>query len=126
MCLRGTVSGIGGGHHGVCAVLSGFSLSVCSVSRVTTMRAMFQRTRQFNSDVSGWNVSRVTDYKNMFYLASGFWQDLCSWGPQILAANSTSDEGVNVELMFRISDCPVDIDPDLMATPPGPFCVFCN
>lgn len=62
----------------------------------------------------------------MFYYASSFWQDLCPWGPQMVAANSTTEEGVNVDLMFTLSDCPLDAVPDLTASPPGPLCAVCN
>jgi len=44
----------------------------------------------------------------------------------MVAANSTTEEGVNVDLMFTLSDCPLDAVPDLTASPPGPLCAVCN
>jgi hypothetical protein len=57
----------------------------------------------------------------MFNHALSFSQDLCAWGPKV---GSTT----RMEWMFRYTQCPKNgnrDDPDLSASPPGPFCFVC-
>ena len=55
----------------------------------------------------------------MFYRATSFWQDLCAWCPQL-------DPSVKVGIMFYGMGCPMTSDPNLTASPLGPFCYVCS
>ena len=49
------------------------------VSRVTSLKGLFQGRSFFNEDISSWNVGAVSDLDNTFYLAKSFNQDLGGW-----------------------------------------------
>ncbi|CAJ1961988.1 unnamed protein product [Cylindrotheca closterium] len=93
-------------------------ISSWDVSSVTNMRDMFQYASAFNQDLSSWDISSVSDMRRMFQFATSFNQDLCPWGP-ILQGN------VQFEGLFASTNCPLEADPDLTATPRGPFCNLC-
>jgi surface protein len=40
---------------------------------------MFQGATNFNQAVDKWNVSKVTSMRSMFEVATSFNQDLCAW-----------------------------------------------
>ena len=123
-------------------------LSDWDVSRVTTMRGLFSGTQVFKNlfttDIGGWNVSRVEDmvdvfkdavafntdisewpignvqaFDNMLSGATSFNHSLCAWGSIISKSATVVD-------MFRNTGCPNQADPNLTATPPGPFCFTCT
>ena len=50
-----------------------------NVSKVKSMKKMFQDASSFNQDIGGWNVSKVTTISNMFDNAASFDQDLRFW-----------------------------------------------
>jgi len=54
----------------------------------------------------------------MFWYAIRFDQDLCSWGDKL-------DSSASVGNAFSSSGCPNTGDPNLSASPPGPFCYTC-
>jgi len=81
---------------------------------------MFSNTIAFNQPLDGWDVSGLTNIQSMFSAANAFSRDLCSWGPLL-------DTSLDLSFMFSFTRCPVDnIDPDLTAIPPGPFCYPCG
>ena len=98
-------------------------LSGWDVSDVINYKSMFLQTGLFNSDISGWNVSSAIDLRSKFFRAESFNQELCPWGP-ILASGPDRQ----VENMFSgsVVQCESTEDPDLTATPPGPFCSICS
>ena len=49
------------------------------LSRVTSMRHMFEGASVFNGAIGGWDVSNVTDMANVFLGASAFNQDIGGW-----------------------------------------------
>jgi surface protein len=94
-------------------------ISNWDVSSVTNMRFMFYLASRFNQDISSWDLSSVTDLGFMFYEAAAFNQNLCNWGPKLTASVNC------VFRMFQFTNCPNMNDPDLSASPPGPFCFPC-
>ena len=94
-------------------------LSDWNTSSTTTMSNMFNGASTFNSNLASWDVSAVTDMKFMFKASSVFNSDLCSWGAMLLKP------GVVMGGMFSGSGCQEIRDPDLRASPPGPFCHVC-
>ena len=56
---------------------------------------MFNQATVFNNDISSWDVSAVITMESMFDEAEQFEQQMCEWNL----------EGVNVENMFRNSQC---------------------
>jgi len=54
-------------------------ISHWDVSRVTSMRAMFQYDYNFNEDISAWDTSNVTDMQRMFFVARAFNQPIGGW-----------------------------------------------
>merc|ERR1712238_317746 len=94
-------------------------LSAWDVSSVTSMYSMFNGASSFDQDLSAWDVSSLTSMYAMFYYASSFNQDLC------LLGNKLSD-AVDVSSAFDGSACPNTGDPNLSASPPGPFCYTCD
>lgn len=103
------------------AFATGFGSDVSSwdVSQVTAMNGLFAYTPTFNSDVSGWNVRNVQNMTWAFLQAPSFQQNLCPWGLLL-----SPDTGVTE--MFDQSGCPLALDPDFTAVPPGPFCFACE
>ena len=85
---------------------------------------MFFGNLRFDQNVSGWQLSSARHLDSMFdsgntSTVAAFRQDLCAWGTY--ARNFT-----NVTHMFRRTSCPQAlIDPNITATPPGPFCFQC-
>ena len=73
-----------GGRFRNAGVFNG-DLSAWDVSSVTSMRAMFtmtenfDTTQAFNSDISKWDVSSVTDMRYMFSHAYSFNRDISKW-----------------------------------------------
>lgn len=51
-----------------------------------------------------------------------FNQNLCPWGRQLAGAGNTD---ISFRQTFQFTECETDLDPDLTATPPGPFCFTC-
>lgn len=54
-------------------------ISRWDVSKVTTMRAMFQGAVNFNQNLSQWNVSAVKNMHRMFFQTTSFNQDISHW-----------------------------------------------
>lgn len=79
---------------------------------------MFTGTPSFNRDLSLWDVGNVDDMSYMFLGSFDLNQDLCSWGTRI-------GSGTVVNGMFEGTNCDEESDPNLNATPPGPFCSPC-
>ncbi|KAA8707764.1 BspA family leucine-rich repeat surface protein [Helicobacter canis] len=50
-----------------------------NVSKVTTMRSMFENAKHFNQPIGAWNVESVTDMSYMFANAVKFYQVLDNW-----------------------------------------------
>ena len=50
-----------------------------NVTHVTDMSTLFERTRDFNEDISNWDVSHVTTMNGMFKNANSFNQPLNAW-----------------------------------------------
>lgn len=92
-------------------------LASWKVDKVEYFDLAFKGTVAFDSDLAAWNVSQGRSFIEMF-ADSTMDRSLCDWGPKIRP-------GANVELMFLGSNCPTDMDPNLTATPPGPFCHEC-
>ena len=97
----------------------GTGISSWDVSNAVTMAFAFDRARSFAEDISQWDVSKVTDIRQVLYGASSFSSDLCRWGAKLPTTAS-------VGLAFASSGCPSSGDPDLSASPSGPFCHTCN
>ena len=89
-----------------------------NVSAVTDMFRMFNGAVAFNHDISNWDVSSVYDMYGMFWIASSFNKNLCAWGTITSSANVTN--------MFASSACPTQSNPNLNASPRGPFCHVCS
>ena len=89
------------------------------VRSVQDMTNMFNNAVAFNTDISKWPIGNVKSFNNMFSGASSFNQSLCAFG-SIISKNAT------VAGMFRNTACPDQSDPNLTATPPGPFCFKCT
>lgn len=107
-----------------CARFSGKGLEKWQVSRVQNFKSMFQSTEAFNADLSQWDVSSATNLNAMFFHAASFSQDLCGWGNVLVDAGNNP----TVQSMFAgvRNPCESRSDPDLSATPPGPFCFVCD
>lgn len=93
-------------------------------SHVSNFSFTFRYCSSVVHGVSGWNVSSARDMRQMFAWAPWLNESLCSWG---LALKERID--LPVSGMFQGTaqgtSCPVDADPDLSASPPGPFCSPC-
>ena len=49
------------------------------LTRLTSLRSMFNGAAAFNQNIGNWNTSNVTDMGWMFLEASAFNQDLTNW-----------------------------------------------
>lgn len=96
------------------------SIANWTPTKASSMRSMFQGTSSFNVDISGWNVSSLETVATMFGDTKAFSQNLCDWGT-VLGVDT------NVEDMFLDAEaCASQDDPNLAASPPGPFCAVCT
>jgi len=100
------------------AVLFNQDISTWDVSGVRYMSGMYMSASKFNQDLSHWNMSNVTDIRVMFSHARNFSQDLCAWGNKLPLSAMT-------HYAFKDTNCPNTSDPDMHASPPGPFCFNC-
>jgi surface protein len=91
------------------------TLAAFDTSKVRSMTGMFMRAEAFNQNVSNFHFSNARDISRMFDGASSFSQDLKAWSGRI-------SQGTNVDRMFYNTDCPIEYDPQLSASPQGPFC----
>lgn len=100
---------------------SGFNqdISGWSTAQVTTMQAMFRQATNFDQDLSIWDLSSVNTIQQMFDGATALNQDLCAWNDHVQSGTTVTDA-------FASSGCTEQGDPDLGATPPGPFCAACS
>ena len=62
-----------------CTNLAGQANDAPDLSKVTSMKNMFEGAGFFNQDISSWKVSKVTDMSEMFRVASAFNQNIGSW-----------------------------------------------
>ena len=99
----------------------GEGLSTWDVSKVVDFSSTFRGASAFREDLLAWNVSSVGNAKSMFAHATAFRQNLCSWGGRL-------HNNVTIKLngMFVESGCVETDDPDLSASPRGPFCHSCT
>jgi Mycoplasma protein of unknown function, DUF285 len=93
----------------------------CLGGNVTDLSFLFAGATAFNEPLD-WNVSNVRTFSNMFAGASSFQQNLCKWGPLLAQENAT----IAFDSMFNGTSCTNTSDPNLLATPPGPFCEPCT
>jgi surface protein len=85
-------------------------------SKVASFQEMFKSAIEFNQDVSAFKVGgRRRVMRGMFLDADKFSQNLSAWSGHV---NTKSD----VTQMFRGTACPRKRDPNLRASPQGPFC----
>ena len=82
------------------------------------MSRMFRLATLFNGDLSIWDVSTVIDMDAMFRNATSFNGNLCPWVQKLMDTTLVAD-------MFSGSACLDTNTPNLMSTPPGPFCHPC-
>lgn len=54
-------------------------VSSWNVSKVTSMKGMFEGCNKFSQDLSSWDVSNVTNMSNMFAYCRNFNSDLSDW-----------------------------------------------
>lgn len=88
------------------------------------MDGMFLNNPQFSFNLENWDVGGVVDqngFRDMFRGATSFSANLCAWGPRV----QTTPAPPGTSNMFLDSGCPVQTDPDLAISPPGPFCQTC-
>ena len=95
-------------------------LSSWDVSSVTSGWGAFEEAVAFNVDLSRWQLTSVTDIDAMFGRATSFSQNLCAWGDHI-PSSTTNTFGT-----FQGTSCPNMDNPNLSASPPGPFCFDCT
>lgn len=107
------------GTFNSCTNFQGDSLSTWNTTRARTMRGMFAQATRFNGDLSVWNVENVLDTSSMFRDATSFNQNLCAWGSRL-------KQDVAVDNMFSNTNCSDEVNPDMSASPPGPFCQVCT
>lgn len=79
----------------------------------------FDGAVSFNRDISPWNITSLSDMEEMFQGAESFSQDLCPWGSLLPAQHNLTNHA------FLGSGCMDQSDPDVTASPPGPFCFAC-
>lgn len=99
------------------------------VSSVTNMDNMFAFALSFNQPLRSWNVSSVIDMGGMFYSLENtmaFNQDLCAWGPLLQGRSVVLIDPNFGRNMFTNTGCPSQANPNLAASPPGPFCYVCQ
>jgi surface protein len=129
-------------------------LDAWDVSKVTNMNRMFAFNPVFNQPLESWDVSSVTDMGSTFAYAYAFdqplgsWnvssvtnmggtfsfneergvfnQDLCAWGPLLQGRSVVFKDPVTGRNMFALTSCPSEANPNLEASPPGPFCHICD
>lgn len=99
---------------------SGSGLQSWNVSQVGNFFATFWYASNFNEDLSQWDVGSVTQMIYMLRAASAFSHDLCYWG------DKTSESLTGAFAVFQDSGCSDTGDPDLKASPKGPFCQLCS
>jgi surface protein len=99
---------------------TGTGIEGWTVTGAKTLLGTFNGASSFNTDISGWDVSNVSDFTVMFQDASVFNVDLCLWGTKI------TDKDASTVSMFYASGCSIKSDPDLRASPKGPFCAQCE
>src|SRR3569623_705778 len=94
------------------------------VENVEDFTEMFFGADAFNQDISNWDMQSAKYMSHMFgdelAYSTKFRKDLCAWGRRF----DTTDW--DVSYMFENANCPDAWDPDLSATPKGPFCYTCR
>jgi hypothetical protein len=89
-----------------------------ATSNVVSMIGMFKSATSFNQDVSNFYVGGIVrDLSLMFYGASSFSSQYLN-----IPWSGTINGKSNVTAMFVGTACPNQTDPNLGATPQGPFC----
>mmetsp|Transcript_24946 Transcript_24946/g.47374 ORF Transcript_24946/g.47374 Transcript_24946/m.47374 type:complete len:170 (+) Transcript_24946:2-511(+) len=102
-------------------------LEAWDVSRVVDMSNMFAFARDFDQPLGGWNVSSVIDMGGMFFSLYGrnFRQNLCPWGPLLQGRSVVFQDPQFGRNIFYGTKCPSTANPNLLSSPPGPFCHAC-
>lgn len=96
-------------------------ISTWDVGSVTTLYRTFLSSR-FNQDISAWDVRNVQVMLQVFNKASNFNQNLCAWGEKA----ESIPRNFETNNMFTATLCPdYEVQVDLAADPPGPFCHAC-
>ena len=72
------------------------------VSKVPSMKDMFNEASSFNQDLSAWDIQNVQDFESMFYGANLFNRDLCGWGVKI---QSNAMVWVDMESKLPVATC---------------------
>jgi surface protein len=93
-------------------------LSHFQTSLVTDFSEMFFQAATFNKGISKWDMQSAKYLNDMFQEAGSFRQNLCAW-------NKYGSHFENVYDLFWATNCPTPGDPDLEASPAGPFCYSC-
>lgn len=99
----------------------GSGLDGWSIGNVRNLFGTFNGATKFATDISAWDVSSVTDFTSVLESASVFSADLCLWGTKI----TSTDSSLFGQGPFVGTSCSNTGDPDLAASPKGPFCAKC-
>jgi len=94
------------------------NLSTWNVRAVTTAEKMFKGAIVFDQDLSAWQLVAVSTIREIFNAASTFNRDLCPWRLQVPGSADVQDA-------FKDTICPEPTEPDMAASPRGPWCQVC-
>jgi hypothetical protein len=89
--------------------------SMWNVAKTKNFASMFLNALSYNKPMGSWQLTKAKSLKSMFQNAKSFSQDLNAWGAYL-----TTTAGVTN--MFKATSCTTTADPNLSATPKGPFC----
>ena len=101
---------------------TGTGLSGWTVSSVTNLKNTFNGATSFSENIAAWDVSSATSLEQMLKQATAFNHNLCLWGTKLPGTLTSLD----VSQTFTSTACTDPSDPDLTASPKGPFCHVCD